>query len=42
MARMKIGKATRPDGIQIEAWKCLRFFNKTIRTKKMLNEWKVF
>ena len=43
LKKMKIGKALVPDGIPIEAWKCMgddglswltKLFNKTLRTKK--------
>ena len=46
---MKSGRALGPDGIPIEAWKCLgdvgvswltNFFNKIILTKKMSDEWR--
>ena len=49
LKKMKSGRALGPDGIPIEAWKCLedigvswltKFFNKIILTKKMPNEWK--
>ena len=46
---MKIGKALGPDGIPIEAWKCMgddglswvtKLFNKILRTKKIPDEWR--
>jgi hypothetical protein len=49
LKRMKTGKATGPDGIPIEVWKCLgevgvswlcRLFNKILVTKKMPDEWR--
>ena len=49
LKKMKIGKALGPDGIPIEAWKCMgddglswltKLFNKIIRTKKMSDEWR--
>ena len=49
LKKMKSGRALGPDGIPIEACKCLgdvgvswltKFFNKIILTKKMSNEWR--
>ena len=49
LKKMKSGRALGPDGIPIEAWKCLgdvgvswltNFFNKIILTKKMTDEWR--
>ena len=49
LKKMKSGRALGPDGIPIEAWKCMRdvgvswltkFFNKIILTKKMPDEWR--
>ena len=46
---MKSGRALGPDGIPIEAWKCLgdvgvswlmNFFNKIIVIKKMIDDWR--
>ena len=47
---MKTGRATSPDDIPIEAWKCLvevveiwltKVFNKIIMTKKMTDAWRI-
>ena len=49
LKKMKIGKALRPDGIPIEAWKCMeddglswltKLFNKIFKTKKIPDEWR--
>ena len=49
LKQMKTGKATGPDDIPIEAWKCLgkvreiwltRLFNTILMTKKMPDEWR--
>ena len=49
LKKMKIGKALGPDGIPIEAWKCMgddglswltKLFNKILRTKKIPDEWR--
>jgi len=49
LKKMKIGKTLGPDGIPIEAWKCMgddglswltKLFNKILRTKKIPDEWR--
>ena len=49
LKKIKSGRALGPDGIPIEAWKCLgdvcvswltKSFNKIILTKKMPDEWR--
>lgn len=49
LKKMNIGKALGPDGIPIEAWKCMgddglswltKLFNKILRTKKIPDEWR--
>ena len=50
MKRMKSGKAVGPDGIPVEAWKCLgemavelftRLFNKILESERMPEEWRL-
>ena len=49
LKRMKGGKATGPDGIPVEVWRCLRdiaivwltkLFNRIFRSNKMPEEWR--
>ena len=50
MKKMKSGKAVGPDGIPVEAWKCLgemavglltRLFNKILESERMPDEWRL-
>ena len=50
MKRMKSGKAVGPDGIPVDAWKCLgemavglltRLFNKILESERMPEEWRL-
>lgn len=49
LRKMKVKKVLGPNGISIEVWKCMvdyglsqlaKWFNKIIKTKKMLDEWR--